>query len=122
MVTDYFKIATYYNCPRVMIYLTSPLYCENCDGGRDVTAKDGGGVRVRIAVGTIGTVSATLLASSKVAFGEDIERPFGFLEDTGDGDGQAEGGTGSDSIGWVWLRVGSLRSLPRSCSISFAPS
>lgn len=73
---------------------------------------------MRIWVGTIGTASALVFASSNVAFGEDIERPLGFL-DMGDGDGEAEGGGGSDSIGCVWLRVGGLRSLPRSLSASF---
>lgn len=68
---------------------------ENWDVGRDVTAKAGGGVRVRMGVGTIGGASGAALpscclTSSNVAFGEDIERPFGFLGGTGEGDGEGE--------------------------------
>lgn len=73
-------------------------------------------MRVRIAIGTIGEDSEGGLGSSKVAFGEDIERPFtsrigaGTADDLGtSSDGL--GGSDDDSTGCVWLRVGVARVL-----------
>lgn len=88
-------------------------------------------MRVRMGVGTIGGVSAAAftlpcLTSSNVAFGEDIERPFGFLGGAGAGDGEGEGfgrdGKEVASGGCVWLRVGVLRPLLCSFSCSFGAS
>lgn len=78
----------------------SVLFCESCDDGRDVTANAGGGVRVRMGVGMMGGDSETGLTSN-VAFGDDIERPFGFLDGPGEGDGDAAGGEGRVSKGCV---------------------
>ena len=61
------------------------------------------------------------LTSSNVVFGEDIDRPFVFLDGAGDGDGEADGAA-KVSTGCVWLRVGTWRSLPRSFSVALDTS
>ena len=53
---------------------------------------------MRIGVGTIGGLSEPDLDSSKLAFGEDIERPLVFLG-PGDGDGDAVGNGDNASTG-----------------------
>ena len=71
-------------------------------------------MRVRIGIGTIGEDSEEFLPSSKVALGDDIERPLtnrkGGVDDV---NGSSDGLGGSDiaSTGWVWLRVGATRVL-----------
>lgn len=86
------------------------LMCDarlNCDAGRDVTLKEGGGERSRIGVGTMGLGSERSWIPS-YAFGVEYDRPLGF-----DCIGEGVGGIGDTersvtvaSTGSVWLRLG----------------
>ncbi len=79
-----------------------------------MTANVEGGVRVLIGIGIIGEESEGTLLSSKVALGEDIERPLtnrnGAVDDMR-GSPDCLGGSDIDSMGCVWLRVGVARVL-----------
>lgn len=80
------------------------VFRESWEGGREVTAKAGGGDRSRMGVGTIGLGSVRSYAAA--AFGDGGSFVFALGRGAGDGDGDGDSVLSGWLIGAVWLRAG----------------